>query len=486
MTKTFQQLIFAALLTVAFGLAGCGGGGGPSPSPSRSVKDLGEVCGVGAAPGTVAYSTLWGPAPDQASQVLQLVDADNAVVRSVAINRQGEANTSHTMTSVTPGVYEFRATLYSQVNGQGSLFAQTSQVVDLCDTEDNTFTVQSVYGSDPTSLTVNPSELAVKEQQSRRFVASPRNTRGEVVFVSPDSVEFSVLGGLGDLTDEGVFTAVNAGTGAVRATHVPTGVNGAAAVEVEIFEIVRGKWTVMVYMNAANDLHPFSTLNMNQLEQVAQNDDVRFVVQWKQSREAWPNSSFDGVRRYLIRPNDTNDIVSDVVQSNLVNDQGQALDMGDPQTLNDFVTWAKTFYPADRFALVIWNHGNGWRRALSENQPVRAFSYDDQYLSSIKTWEMDEAFGSHQFDIIAWDASLMQMLEVAYQARSYADYIVGSEESPPGEGYPYHLVFDNFRDNPDAATETLAQAFVDGMLEFDLYDLRKITQSVVKTALAWS
>ena len=45
------------------------------------------------------------------------------------------------------------------------------------------------------------------------------------------------------------------------------------------------KWPVLVYINAANDLYQFSDLNMNQMEQVAGNNQVRFVVQWKQSTD---------------------------------------------------------------------------------------------------------------------------------------------------------------------------------------------------------
>jgi hypothetical protein len=34
--------------------------------------------------------------------------------------------------------------------------------------------------------------------------------------------------------------------------------------------------------------------------------------------------------------------------------------MGDPQTLVDFVTWSKANYPADHYALYFWGHGWSW------------------------------------------------------------------------------------------------------------------------------
>jgi hypothetical protein len=75
----------------------------------------------------------------------------------------------------------------------------------------------------------------------------------------------------------------------------------------------------------------------------------------------------------------------------------------------------------------------------------------------------------------------MQMMEVAYEIRSFTDYIAGSEESPPGEGYPYDLIFKTFRDSPSLDTATLSKSFVDGMLAVPSYQNRKITQSVLRT-----
>ena len=39
---------------------------------------------------------------------------------------------------------------------------------------------------------------------------------------------------------------------------------------------------------------------------------------------------------------------------------GANVDSGSPQTLLDFIRWAKAKAPAERYALIIWNHGSGW------------------------------------------------------------------------------------------------------------------------------
>jgi hypothetical protein len=77
----------------------------------------------------------------------------------------------------------------------------------------------------------------------------------------------------------------------------------------------------------------------------------------------------------------------------------------------------------------------------------------------------------------------MQMTEVADEIRNKVSYIVGSEESPPGSGYPYNLILANFYGSPNSTPLTLAKSFVDGMLTF--YSTSsdfKIEQSVIDTS----
>jgi hypothetical protein len=76
----------------------------------------------------------------------------------------------------------------------------------------------------------------------------------------------------------------------------------------------------------------------------------------------------------------------------------------------------------------------------------------------------------------------MQMMEVAYEIKDNADFIIGSEESPPAEGLPYDLVFAPFRDTPNSTPKNLSKSFVDGMLAVPAYNTKKITQSVLDTS----
>ena len=368
-------------------LFGCGGGGGGGAGGGEG--GLGGGCAVGSPLGVIEYSTVWGAGdPSDASQVLQVLKVDGSAVRTETLNRAGANSTQWTVANVTPGIYELRVTLYSQENAGGTIIGVVSVVVALCGGAQSPAVVKTTSARLATKITVAPSQHTLLQQEKQRFIATPRAATNEAVFFPVGSISWSVLGGIGDVTTSGDFTAINVGDGSVRAETSSPPLAGAGSVTVEEFIFITTKWTILVFMNAANNLAPDSEDDINEMERVAANLDVRFIVQWKQSRDVTPGASFDGVRRYLIKPDTSPTIVSELLQSNLVDGQGNALDMGDPQVLNDCLVWAKTVYPADRYGLDLWNHGNGWRRSPDDRGGTRGFSYDDQYGTSIEIWKI--------------------------------------------------------------------------------------------------
>lgn len=460
MFARFLSSVLGCLCCLAlFTGAGCGGGGGSSTGRLRYTTD---------------WTNSFGGTVTGESQRIRLFDLDGHQEASVVVNKPGPSSVTVDLPSLPNGTYRLYVELYSLPNLGGSQTGELESLIDL----DGTTPFLSAVGVGVNLVRVTPAAATFPVQTSQQYYAAPYNTAEVATFAEPDGFTWLAFGGHATVDEDGLALGTSEGSGSIRATHVASGAFNSATYTVEPFVTETSKWTVLVFMNAANDLYPFSTLNMNQMESVAQNDDVRFIVQWKQSQSLYPGSSFNGTRRYLVRPDATGAIASDLIQN-----LGADVDMGRPQTMLDFINWAKTYYPADRYCLVVWNHGNGWRRRpADESWITRAVSYDDETGNAIQIWELAQAIGSNRFEILAWDASLMQMLEVAYEVEDQADYVAGSEESPPGEGYPYDLIFREFRDNPDASTALLAKEFVDGMLAVPGYASRKITQSVIDTS----
>ncbi|MEP6755194.1 MAG: clostripain-related cysteine peptidase [Chthonomonadales bacterium] len=255
-------------------------------------------------------------------------------------------------------------------------------------------------------------------------------------------------GGLANADNSTLGTLTNVGGVYTLVLAKLNGVNVNATITLTVNR--QAKWTFLVYLNAANNLEQFGPLNFNQMEKVGSTSDVNMVCQWKRA------TCFDcgtpdwvSTRRYFVtKDNDTS-----AVHSTLVQDMGAAVDMGDWHTLRNFIQWGQQNYPADHYALVIWNHGAGWRdtRAVRDkmNNALRSVSIDDATNNEIQTWQLPNALDvTPQMDMVIFDASLMQMLEVAYEIRNSAKLVVGSEESPPGEGYVYDTFLTDLVQNP--------------------------------------
>lgn len=300
---------------------------------------------------------------------------------------------------------------------------------------------------------------------------TPSNLRGtfagvdglDAVYLTTDGAGVgTLLGRVGGAMDGGQYTlsATNELTirGQVVGRFVVSGSDlslnllrfGGSAVDrtFPLSQTARAKWTFLVFLNAANDLQRFGPLNVNQMEMVGSSQDVNIVVQWKQANCVTCGSpDWVGTRRYYItRDNNPTQVTSPVVQ-----ELGQNVDMGDWRELRNFIVWAQERYPAERYALVVWNHGAGWRitRDNKLGKIPRSVSIDDHTRNEIQVWQLPQALNVNpQVDMLIFDASLMQMIEVAYEVRNATSIMVGSEESPPGEGYVYNAFLVDLVGNP--------------------------------------
>src|SRR5690349_14641057 len=91
-----------------------------------------------------------------------------------------------------------------------------------------------------------------------------------------------------------------------------------AACQANAHQNGRTRWTILVYINAANNLQPDSLLNVAQLASVGSDSNVNIVVQWKQASNCpyfssvndCGNTSFVGTRRYYILPHNQTDVTN--------------------------------------------------------------------------------------------------------------------------------------------------------------------------------
>ncbi|MCX5792549.1 MAG: clostripain-related cysteine peptidase [Elusimicrobia bacterium] len=238
------------------------------------------------------------------------------------------------------------------------------------------------------------------------------------------------------------------------------------------------EWTIIIYLNGKNELEPNAFLNLNQMEMAGSSDKVSIVVEFgRMAVYGPPNGGWKSTRRYLIKKDDdTRNFTSPVVQ-----DIGRT-DMGDYKNVIAFGNWAKAAYPASHYMLIIWNHGSGWEKSFKAGA-ARGISYDAETRNHITTPQMGmllKEIGG--VDVYGSDACLMQMAEVDYELKDYAQYIVGSEETEPSDGYSYDTFLAPLIAYPAMTPEELGRLAVDSYSDYYVQQNKDVTQSLVRSA----
>lgn len=192
------------------------------------------------------------------------------------------------------------------------------------------------------------------------------------------------------------------------------------------------QWTVLVYMNGDNDLSPYAVADLKAMAEVGSSPAVDFVVQLDTSED-------NGIRRYHVRRAPQ---LSASLRAQL-----PELDSGDMQTLIDFLAYGVKNYPARHYMVIIWSHGEGYAGGISPDYSSASRLSITELSTALEYLQYVHLQG-HRIDIYASDACLMQSLEVIYQLRQRARYIVGSANIEKKSGWPYQEIFDYLTADP--------------------------------------
>ena len=212
-------------------------------------------------------------------------------------------------------------------------------------------------------------------------------------------------------------------------------------------------WTVLAYIAADNSLAEFADMNIKDMSAgLARGSNVNILVQWDQpeNNKTW---------RYKVLPNGRIDAGS------------LSAEMGyNPEKeLIDSMKWATSNYPANHYAVDLWDHGSGvedlepatarnilkrhlnthsWiqlpgHRHATKISKTRGILYDDTQGTCLTNQGLSNAMSAmkgmigKKVDFVCMDACLMAMVEIAYQMKDSVETFVGSQQTIPGEGYPY-------------------------------------------------
>jgi hypothetical protein len=201
----------------------------------------------------------------------------------------------------------------------------------------------------------------------------------------------------------------------------------------------QAKWTFMVYIVGDNNLDEYVPLDIEtELAPAGSNEDVAVVALADRAATAeWTQTLLFYVTQGM-----------EATPETALEDWGEA-NMGDPQTLIDFVLWAKATYPAEHYALSLWNHGWSWRPDHTMSDDTNSDTLDQHELEAV----LDEV---GPIDVIMYDACQMATIENQATVRAYSQAIVHSQEYVNWDGIEYELVIPALQENPEMTPEELA------------------------------
>jgi len=223
------------------------------------------------------------------------------------------------------------------------------------------------------------------------------------------------------------------------------------------------EWLILIYMNGDNDLDSFADEDLAELSRVKYTPKVKVVVL---------RDSFTTYGYTVYVSDETTGQLKELLKSS------EEIDMGSPSTLVNFVREYARRYPAKKIALIMWNHGNGWRNISSFK--IRATSYDQTTNNYLYMFEFTEALKKLKkegisFNLIGFDECLMGGLEVLADIKDYAQVFVASEKTEGPKGWDYSLIMKSLTQKPTADPYTFGKIIVDAYK--DTYGSRNQNQN---------
>ncbi len=218
-----------------------------------------------------------------------------------------------------------------------------------------------------------------------------------------------------------------------------------------------GSWAIYWYL-CGSDLETdggFATTDLEEMLEVQLPENVNVVIQTGGAVE-WQNEIMD----------------SSVIQRWLYSSEGLELleeqdtaNMGDAQTLYEFLAFANENFPADRVAVTFWNHGGGSvsGAAFDEIYDYDSLDLSEMYQAFDAVWPADKE--NPALELVGFDTCLMATIDVAAVFQNFAKYLVGSEEVEPGNGWYYTGWLEELADNPGMDGEDLGVAICNAYYE---------------------
>ena len=204
--------------------------------------------------------------------------------------------------------------------------------------------------------------------------------------------------------------------------------------------------SVLIYMAGENNLSSFADQDLTEIKEGSKSlkDNQNLIVYVDNTKKPYMARVKDGV----------------LVDSVDMEESSSA----DPAVMEHIIRQMRTKYPAKSYGMVLWGHCTGW---LITNDSIpyagtRAYGVDQKpksYWMNIPSMARAIAKGMNQekMKFIFGDCCNFGSIEIAYELRNAAEYIIGSPAEIPDPGAPYEEIMpDLFSQN-----DNFYQALID-------------------------
>ncbi len=207
------------------------------------------------------------------------------------------------------------------------------------------------------------------------------------------------------------------------------------------------EWTLLMYWDADNSLEFCTEFALSKWEQsLPTNEKVNIValIDILSMDGVWIYDIVDGERRLV--------------------DTWPELNTSDPESLEDFVVYGMGKFPARKTMLVVQDHGYGWRGTCQDETNGDTLMPVDGLADALRDAKAQSKGKS--VDIVAFDACQMATIEVAYELRDVAPYMLASQSMVPFDGLPYEMLIGKLWENPGMSPAELASMIVHDYVEY--------------------
>ncbi|MBQ2096644.1 MAG: hypothetical protein II480_00595 [Bacteroidales bacterium] len=247
----------------------------------------------------------------------------------------------------------------------------------------------------------------------------------------------------------------------------------------------KSEYTIIYYGHGGGDLDASILNNINDLFLADKNsyNKVHAAVQYKfSSKEGLTTESedeeedfeddFDAEKyghatlRFVVDPSaDFEEMLDDISPIALAD---KDLDIAATESLTNFIKWAVQYAPANKYILVLSDHGGGYspEDELPMDNPTlsKGLVYDDganfDHITAEKIVKAVNAAGIRP-EVIYLDACLMNTIEYQYELKDIANYLILSTFSVPGPGGDYVSLIDGLaKNNIETALSDFSKATV--------------------------